>query len=235
MKSLSDDWFYASLLDAEYKKYVLLAWLSDVQQHFNQNKLYPPLADLVKHFRNLQEFVKLKQELENGFPKNLSGIDLYAFKLSYEQVFGNGESLKIIEEVVQYSMPLIQKHLDEGKEIYEFVEQILEMNPVGILPIYKNEGYLLIRDGDEADIAVYNYNIKLFESHQTQYRAVSTTYLDTYKRNLVNTEENIKIDLVRKYKRLPNPATFFAYTELNFPMEETLLQVVKRRLQHLVA
>lgn len=235
MKSLKEDWFYAELLDIEYKRYTLLAWLADVQQQFNQTKLYPPLADLVKHYRNLKEFLKLKEELSNGFPKNLNGLDINAFKLSFEAVFSEIESFKIIEEIVHYSLPLIEKHLEEGKEIYEFVESILSIHPVGIEPLYKNEGYLIIKDGDIADLSVYNYSIKLFENQHTQYRAVSTTLIDKYKNSAFHTGENIKIDLIKKFKKLPNPATYFVYSEFAFPMEETLLQIVKRKLNEVIA
>ena len=37
--------------------------------------------------------------------------------------------------------------IDNGAEIYELIEKQLHIEPVGILPLYKNEGYMLLRYG----------------------------------------------------------------------------------------
>jgi len=47
---------------------------------------------------------------------------------------------------------------------------------------------------------------------------------------MVNTYENIKSELIRHKKELPNPAVYSIETELNYPVEETLLPVAKRSL-----
>lgn len=230
MKTLPSDWFYSNRVDAEYKKYVLLAYLKDVQLNFNQTRLYPQLADLVFHYHNLLSFVRQKQNLKNEFPKSISEIDLKNFKIAYNSVVSNDELMDIIEQIVQYSLPQIQKSLDEGKEIYEFVENVMHFDPVGILPIYRNEGYLIIKDGEDNELRVYEYELKLFENNYENYRAISTTYLESYYKSFVNTTENIKIDLIKKRKKLPNPATFSIVSEFHFPLEETILQIAKRKL-----
>jgi exonuclease V gamma subunit len=40
----------------------------------------------------------------------------------------------------------------------------------------------------------------------------------------------IKLDLVEERRDLPNPATYFFETQLDFPFEETMLPVAKRKL-----
>lgn len=230
MKTLRHDWFYSDLIDIEYKKYVLLGYLKDVQNHFNQTRLYPQLADLVFHYRNLLSYTHHKQKLQNGFPQTISDIDLKNFKIAYQSAVSNDELMQTIEDIVNYSLPQIQKRLEEGKEIYEFVENLMCMDPVGILPMYRKEGYLIIKDGDDCYLKVYEYELKLFENNYENYRAVSTTYIDSYHKSFVNTTENIKIDLIKKRKKLPNPATFAIESQLNFPLEETLLQIAKRKL-----
>jgi hypothetical protein len=46
----------------------------------------------------------------------------------------------------------------------------------------------------------------------------------------VNTYENIKYTLIKNRSDLPNPAVYSIETELNFPVEETLLPIAKRTL-----
>jgi hypothetical protein len=45
---------------------------------------------------------------------------------------------------------------------------------------------------------------------------------------LCNTFENVKIELAREIKSLPIPAAFLIETEMNVPLNESLLPVAKR-------
>jgi hypothetical protein len=47
---------------------------------------------------------------------------------------------------------------------------------------------------------------------------------------MVYTYENIKYELIKNRGSLPNPAVYSIETELNFPVEETLLPIAKRSL-----
>jgi hypothetical protein len=235
MKSLRPNWFFEDLPDFEYKKYVLLAYLQDVHSQFTENKLYPALSDLVFHYRNLTEFLEQKQALYNRFPEQLTEIDIQNLRLAFTKVMTNDELMNHLEEVVQYSIPALKKHLDEGREIYEFMEQEILIAPVGILPIYRDEGYMLVRDGERPEIRVYEFAIKLFTHNADQFRSVQTEYLTSYKRSIVNTSENIKIDMIRHRKKLPNPATFAVESAFDFPIEETILPVAKRMLVRYLA
>ncbi|MFN4083568.1 MAG: hypothetical protein ACK4K9_08055 [Bacteroidia bacterium] len=230
MNTLNQNWFFTDLLDLEYKQYILLAYLKDVKQSFNQTKLYPPLADLVQHYRNLIDYIKTRTDLYNNFKQELKGIDLEKLKAVYENSVNDDELMKTIDEIVNYSIPKIKKVLDEGKEIYEFVEQEMIMEPIGILPIYQNEGYLIVKDGNNKDINVYEYEVKLFERRTEKYRSVRTSLVKTYTQSFVNTMENIKVNLIKERKKLPNPATFAVSTKYYFPLEETLMHIAKRKL-----
>ncbi|HVZ24689.1 MAG TPA: hypothetical protein VG842_01455, partial [Sediminibacterium sp.] len=53
---------------------------------------------------------------------------------------------------------------------------------------------------------------------------------DVWQRNMVNSYQSIKSELIRNRSDLPNPAVYAVETELTMPMEETLLPVAKRSL-----
>ena len=53
MKQLSETWFAEGYIDFELKKYVLLAYLQEINKYFYENKLYPQLADLIFHYNNI--------------------------------------------------------------------------------------------------------------------------------------------------------------------------------------
>lgn len=232
MKTLATNWFFEDLFDVEYKRYVLLAYLQEVHKEFNQTKLYPALADLVTHYRNLVNFKRSKDELYQSFPEYIQQVDLKHFFIKFQKAVSNDEMMEHLQQVIDFSLPAMQKHLEEGKEIYEFVEREIELEPVGILPMYRNEGYLFIKSNE---IFVYEFQVSLF-SHDTEpYRAVATTYLTSYESNYVNTCENIKIDLIRHHKKLPNPAVFSVATKFDYPILETIMPITKRLMMKYVA
>ncbi|AMS27632.1 hypothetical protein AEM51_12005 [Bacteroidetes bacterium UKL13-3] len=230
MKSLRPNWFFEDLPDFEYKKYVLLAYLQDVHAQFTETRLYPALSDLVFHYRNLTSFVEQKQAIYNSFPERLTEIDMKNLRMAFSKVMSNDDLMNHLEEVVSYSIPELKKHLDEGKEIYDFIEKEINLSPVGILPIYRNEGYMLVRDGDIPEIKVYEFSVKFFQHDEENFRSVQTQYLTSYKKSFVNTSENIKIDMIRSRKKLPNPATFSVESVFEFPLEETIIPLAKRML-----
>ncbi len=230
MKSLNPNWFYSGLADAEYKRYILLAYLQDVQRYFNQTKLYPQLAELVLHYRNLLNFKKKIDMNEASFPKELMEADLQNFTLKYKKLVENDAIMECIMEIVEFSIPKIKQALEEGKEIFDFVEQQINLEPVGIIPIYKNEGYLLINYKPSKEWRVFEYAMKFYDTPDKQFRAIHTTQVETYPISLVYNKENVKLELIRNRKKLPNPATFSAECTLSFPLEETILEISKRKL-----
>lgn len=229
MKSLSKNWFIEDLPDFEYKKYILLAYLQDVQHQFKEQKLYPYLSDLLGHYRNLQAFQQSKQNLFKQFPERIQEIDIENLRIAYEKVMQDDELMQQIEYIVSYSIPQMKSKLDEGRYLFEFVEENMSISPVGILPLYKNEGYLMLKEGKK-DTRVYEYQVSLFEQQNEKYRGVHIRYLQSYKSSLMNTYEHIKRDLIRQNSKLPAPATYVIEMPLEFPLSETVEPVAKRLL-----
>lgn len=229
MTTLSQNWFYTGTLDFEYQKYLLLAYLQYVNRHFRDTKLYPSLGELVQHYRNLNSYLDSKRKLDDGFPKEIEGIDPQRLRIMYKKVLQDDHVLDTIEQIVQYAAPLMKEYLDNGKEMYDFIEENLALFPVGLVPLYKDEGYLFIANHGH-DILVYGYELSKITSAGTHYRSIATTFLHAYKRSIMNTYNHIKSQLMRSYQHLPNPATYVVESEIKVPVRETLLPIAKRLL-----
>lgn len=234
MKSLPPNWFFEDIPDLEYKKYILLAWLQQVQKDFAATRLYPSLSELVFQFRNLSSFQQHSESLFATFPAEISEVDWKNVHIEFRKTIANDELMEHLMQVVSFSVPEIRKHIDEGKAIYDFVEEEMDFEPVGILPLYKQEGYMFLHTSGRSEINVYEYDVRLIEHHQDGIRAVHTSYITSYDRSMVNTSQNIKIDLVRNRAKLPNPATFDVVTNYTFPEIETVLPVAKRMLMRFI-
>lgn len=230
MKSLSETWFAEGRIDFELKKYTLLAYLQEVTKHFDENKLYPQLADMVFHYNNIVAFRENKKYLQEHFPKKLTGIQMEKLQVLYEQLIQDDEMMQELEDIIHYSAAKIQKTIRNGTEIYEFVEDKISINPIGIIPLDTREGYFFLSSGESDQTDVYHYRLSIFEKHDEKYRSIRTLFLDNRKRTISHTYENIKADLIRHWKDLPNPAVYCIETNLKFPVDETLLPVAKRSL-----
>jgi hypothetical protein len=217
-------------IDFELQKYRLLAYLQEVNQYFNEQKLYPQLADVVFHYNNLLSFKEHKQLMQDSFPKQLSNVNLQKLELVYDEMLQDNSIMQELENIVQYALTQIKPTLDNGAELYEHIEKQLRIEPVGIMPLYKNEGYVLMRYGNYSEIRAYNYTITLFEHKSDRYRGIRLHYVDTWQNSLVNTYESIKRDIIKTIRTLPNPAVFSIEYPLPLPLDETLLPVAKRAL-----
>ncbi len=230
MKALSDTWFAEGYIDFELKKYTLLAYLKEINHYFNENKLYPQLGDVIFHYNNLLAFKENKQHLQQHFPKRLTALNLERLQLLYEQMIADDELMEELENIMQYAIGKMNKTICEGTEIYEFVEEQLNITPVGIIPLDVQEGYMLLCDGRFSDTLVYRYRLTIFERHDEKYRGIHTQYISTYTRTFAHSGHSIKTDLIRHNQELPNPAVYTVETDLVFPVTETLLPIAKRSL-----
>jgi len=228
MKTLSQTWFADGFIDFELKKYTLLAYLQEVNRYFNEVKLYPQLGDLIFHYNNLVAFRENKKYLQEQFPKRLTGMQLEKLQLLYEQMIEDDELMQELESIIHFSIAEIKSTISNGTEIYELVEQSIQIQPVGLIPLQTNEGYLFLRSTQSKNTNVYQYRLSIFERHDEQYRTLKTTFITSRTNNFINSYEQIKSELIRNKTELPNPAVYSIETTLSYPVDETLLPVAKR-------
>jgi len=231
MQTLNANWFIEVPIDFEHKQYQLLAYLQQINAHFNKTQLYPNLNDLIFHYNNLKKFKSDKTTLESNFPVRLSNVDIAAVRITYEKIVNDDTMMQEIEQIIGYAVGKIKPAIKEGQEIHDFVESHLAIMEIGVRPLYPFHGYLLLRNGDEKGTHVYEYQVTLFESHQEKYRGIHTTYVTRYEKHFVyNTPEAIRKDLIHTRREVPNPAVYQVESDITFPVENTLLPLAKKTL-----
>jgi hypothetical protein len=230
MKELNKNWLTEGLIDFEYKKYVLLGYLQNVRDNFNEKKLYPTLSDLLFHYKNLLSIKENKKLLRENFPKQISKADFEKLELIYDEIVNDDKVMQEIEDILTFSLPRVQKHISDGKDLYEDIEEKMSVSPVGVSPLYPDEGYMFIYIQNNKETQVFEYQMTLFQSADEKYRGIHTQHIESVTKTLFNTFESLKMDLIKKYKKLPNPATFLIDSKVDCPFNETLLPIAKRML-----
>jgi hypothetical protein len=230
MKQLQTNWLTDGLIDFEYKKYMLLAYLEGVKEEFGAKRLYPIFSDLIMHYNNLVQVKEHKKLVYEQFPQRISRADFRKLEVVYQKIVEDDETMREIEEIVQFAAPKFDFALQTGKEIYDYIESNLEISPVGITPLYRNAGYLFLDEYPGRQTRVYEYQLTIFENTYETYRGINTKYIDTIRRSFTNTYENIKVNLVKQNKELPNPATFAIVAKVPCNFDQSLLPIAKRTL-----
>lgn len=228
MAALAQDWLTDGYIDFEYKKYILLGYLQQVGKEFDARKLYPSLSDLIDHYRNLEILREQKKLLVNGFPKEISKIDLENLKFEYNSLIKDKDLALDIDDIISFAIPQIRNKMSLGKELFEEVEDKINIFPIGIQPLHADEGYLLLSDYLKRIVNVYYYNITIFENAMTKLRGIHTKLIDQYDITVSNTYENIKYQITKQVRDIPTPATYALEFKESFPLTETMLPIAKR-------
>ena len=168
--------------------------------------------------------------LQQAFPQRLTQADIAAVKLTYQKIVDDDSSMREIEQIIAYALQKMDPAIQTGKEIYDFVESQLNIDPVGIVPLQPFNGYFSLRNGRERTNFIYEYSITIFENKDDKYRGININFIDTYEESILNTPEALKLNLIRRNQYMPNPAVYYVQSDITFPLEQTLLPVAKRSL-----
>lgn len=229
--ALNLDLFTNVQTDLEVRQYRILAALKGISEDFKQNKIYPHLSHLIELHSTLSDILSRLQDLRSEFPKRIKKIDFVNREIEHEIVFVDGSDLSKVEDLIEWSLPYIKAKIHEGKAIYEFVDEELKIEEVGIIPSYTDEGYFFVPDNEESRLLLFQYEVSIFESSKDKYRALKTGLMKVLRQGQARLSPNaIKLDLISENKELPNPATYAFETNLAFPFKETIFPVTKRKL-----
>src|SRR5690242_18048753 len=102
MAKLSDNWLTEKHIDFEYKRYMLLAFLQDVDREFEVQKLYPSLKELVMHYRQIKSIKGKKEEMAKSFPQKAKELDTDNMRIVYEKIFHDTELMQELESIINY-------------------------------------------------------------------------------------------------------------------------------------
>ena len=221
--------------DLEKRQYVILGALKKISEQFHFYKIYPHLSRLIELRRILKEVIAGIYDLRSKFPKQISKLDWVNRVIEHEVIFTSGTDISSVEDLIEWALPRIENVIEEGVAIYEFVESELTVEQVGILPEYKDEGYLFVPDNQKKSLNLFRFEVSIFQNTHDQYRALKTQFLKYLEQDRIKLSPgSVKLDLIREESELPNPATYAFNTELDFPFETTIFPVAKRRLMHIL-
>ena len=99
---------------------------------------------MIFHYNNIVAFRENKKFLQEHFPKKITGVQIEKLQVLYEQMIEDDELMQELEDIIHYSARKMKSTICNGTEIYEFVEEKINITPVGIIPLDIQEGYFFL-------------------------------------------------------------------------------------------
>ncbi len=230
MQDLNHDWLTSGHIDAEYKQYLFLAWMQKVKNEYHNTRLYPALSQVIEEHRKLVHLKRSQSGLDQAFKGELSTIDFSKMKMVYKKIDDHPDLSAYLDALMEFALPKLKDAINEGKTIYDFVEEQMEFSPVGLMPLYKNEGYLMVYEEDKNEVSAFRYIKSLIEIENERLQQLELKLVDRHTKRITDTFEQMKLRLIKRFKELPNPAAFLVRSKLTVPLNETLLPVARRKL-----
>jgi hypothetical protein len=231
MEPLSLELFTGAVEDIERTQYQILAGLKRAHTAFEEQRVYPHLGRLVELHGALMTVLERTEAFRTPETGRITGINWDEKSLTYEWPELEDTEMAVVEDLIRWALPRIRETIEEGRSVYEHVEDNMELETVGIVPSYLQEGYLMVPERKTDVLHVLRYQLSMIQEEGEKHRALRTVHLKTVAQDGVDAHpSNIKLDLLEERRDLPNPATYFSNTGLDVPYEPTLLPVVKRRL-----
>jgi len=233
MEQISLEIFFDSETDWEMNQYRILSGIKKARTEFGQKKIYPSLATLIKLVRELNQIKSERHNLRQNFPKQIKGFDFKEQKIIFEtsKNLELNDNIEVIFDLIDWALPYINETIEEGTVLFDYVDKHMLLEQVGILPLYKEEGYFMITDNIASELQVHRYECSIFSSGTEKYRSLKTEVVKTEKQGIIKRlPETIKQELIKERTDLPNPATFLLDSDLDFPFTETIMPVAKRKM-----
>ncbi|MEJ2505180.1 MAG: hypothetical protein P8Y81_02820 [Ignavibacteriaceae bacterium] len=231
MFTLNIDYFLPPIEDIEYNQYKILAILKAFRKQFRKNKLYPAFTELNQIDRFLNTYLSKSSLTKSTDSKKI--MTLFPDNTEGNNENNNNESQDDPEtvEIIRWAKPHVEATMTEGYAIYEFVQSNLRIKSIEPMPSYRDQGYFIVRDYNNAQLLLIEYSCYFFESKKAPVRSLKTKLITQVPCNKnYSSPTEVGIRLIEKYGDLVNPAIYICDSNLELPFSETIFPIAKGKL-----
>lgn len=116
------NWFMSEPIDFEHKNYLLLSYVSEVENSYSVKRLSPYLLWTEKLVGELKIFKENIQNFEGSIRREIIGVSRSG--LIYEEI-KKPQKLDELIEIVDYSKPILESKLEVGYKLFKKYPQVL--------------------------------------------------------------------------------------------------------------
>ncbi len=177
MGELRENWLTEGLIDFEYKKIYCTCLPQQGEKRLSQNGTLPiPRRPRIP----LSQPCHLQRK-QSAHQRRLSRRAVARehpnLELTWNKIIEDDAIMKELESIISFALPEFKSSLDEGAQIYEYVESNCEISPIGLASLYAHEGYLFLSQPPEKETNVYRYQLTFFEGSNESMRGIHMKFL----------------------------------------------------------
>lgn len=207
---------FTDVTDPERSRYLLLNKFKFCQKELNETRLYPTYQMLINLYSQLTDIMTNHNRIFNK-----EYTDAITEQESEEKHMLINNEIEKSFELMHWSFAHLNRLLENGKAIYDFVDESITIESIGIYSIYNTDGYFILPDNRERVLRILKYSRNLYKILKTKEVANRRMTLITIP-NTVLKNEMISDDII-------NQIIYMLDTELNFSYSHTILPVAKRK------
>ena len=229
---LNPEWMLKEPLDFEYNKYTLLDYIQKCEQSLDRFEIYPDFVELSLHLANIQSLNKEKTLLltDKKFDSCDDEIILKDFYPKKPRELSEEEQSELFK-TIEYSNYKLFDTFNLAKSIwniaFDTIEISIKKNKVNI---GSGMGYSFYYRKKDNKVYVWEYQIK-------RDRKQPNTNKTTIKLIYENSPEDITLSSIietnSSFTKLKNYKTFPVFeiqSSQDFPMEQTMVPIMKRKI-----
>jgi hypothetical protein len=229
---LNPEWMFKEPIDFEYNKYTLLDYLQKCENRFDKLEIYPDFVELSLHLANLQSLIKENTIFSTDKKFEDCDDEILLKELTTKKPPSlDEESQTELSKTLKYSAPKVFDTFNIGKSIWNIAYDNVQIN------LKKNKeniesgvGFVVFFEKEDDKVFVWEYNIKkLAKNSQTNKNYLKLIYEGSFKERtltkIISEHTTWKED--EGFKLLP---VFEAKTNQKFPMQETLIPMIRRKI-----
>ena len=207
---------FTGIYDLESSKYLLLNKFKLCEKELNETRLYPTYQMLINIYMQLADIMKNHNRIFNK-----EYTDAISEQEMDEKMSLINNELESSFELMHWAFAHLNRVLEQGKAIYDFVDSSITIEPIGIKTSYNTEGYFILPDNRERLLRIMKYSRNL-------YKVLKTKEVGNREMKLITIPNEVLRDHMYSDDIL-NRIIYMLDTELNFSYMQTILPVAKRK------
>lgn len=207
---------FTGINDLESSKYLLLNKFKFCEREFNETRLYPTYQMLINIYMQLGDIMKNHNRIFNK-----EYTDAISEEEMDEKMMLINNELEKSFELMHWAFAHFNRVMEQGKAIYDFVDESIKIESIGIMTKHNTEGYFILPDNRDRLLRIIKYSRNL-------YKILKTKEVGNREMKLIT----IPNEILRNYMisdDIINQIIYMLDTELNFSYQQTILPVAKRK------
>jgi hypothetical protein len=229
---LNPEWMLKEPLDFEYNKYTLLDYIQKCEKGFDKLEIYPDFVEISLHLANLQSLVKENTLLLTNKKFESCDDEILVKELTPKKPreLTEDEEEELVK-TLKFSNSRLFDTFNVAKSIwnlaYDNIDLYIKKNRKSIAT---GHGYVFYYNKVDTKLFVWEYEIKKSKGDNGSHKTYVNSIYDGSSEDLLVPEIIETFSTWNQTEYFKNLPIFEIQSSQNFPMEQTLVPMMKRKI-----